>query len=210
MEKNLKKDSSYLQGEYFDGYNKISSTLKSGVIQSSFIKEVEEDILEMFLRNQNNNVDFDEVVGGDLEGFIRDIIDVYLDETPTKTKVLNSISYGLIVAAVFLGLETITYGKATMAYIALSGIAVIMVSAVVLLSYKISKKFNPKSTTFIAAVMGFSLSYISDFICKKVVFFNSLLKYEINTIIVMVIIITMVIIGAVIIKEINKPNFKES
>lgn len=210
MEKNLKKDSSYLQGEYSDGYDKISSTLKSGVIQSSFKKEVEEDILEMFLRNQNNNVDFDEVVGGDLEGFIRDIIDVYLDETPTKTKVLNSISYGLIVAAVFLGLETITYGKATMAYIALSGIAVIMVSAVVLLSYKISKKFNPKSTTFIAAVMGFSLSYISDFICKKVVFFNSLLKYEINTIIVMVIIITMVIIGAVIIKEINKPNFKES
>lgn len=210
MEKNLKKDSSYLQGEYSDGYDKISSTLKSGVIQSSFRKEVEEDILEMFLRNQNNNVDFDEVVGGDLEGFIRDIIDVYLDETPTKTKVLNSISYGLIVAAVFLGLETITYGKATMAYIALSGIAVIMVSAVVLLSYKISKKFNPKSTTFIAAVMGFSLSYISDFICKKVVFFNSLLKYEINTIIVMVIIITMVIIGAVIIKEINKPNFKES
>lgn len=210
MEKNLKKDSSYLQGEYSDGYDKISSTLKSGVIQSSFKKEVEEDILEMFLRNQNNNVDFDEVVGGDLEGFIREIIDVYLDETPTKTKVLNSISYGLIVAAVFLGLETITYGKATMAYIALSGIAVIMVSAVVLLSYKISKKFNPKSTTFIAAVMGFSLSYISDFICKKVVFFNSLLKYEINTIIVMVIIITMVIIGAVIIKEINKPNFKES
>ena len=210
MEKNLKKDSSYLQGEYSDGYDKISSTLKLGVIQRSFKTEVEEDILEMFLRNQNNNVDFDEVVGGDLEGFIREIIDVYLDETPTKTKVLNSISYGLIVAAVFLGLETITYGKATMAYIALSGLAVIMVSTVVLLSYKISKKFNPKSTTFIAAVMGFSLSYISDFICKKVAFFNSLLKYEINTIIVMGIITMLVIIGAVIIKEINKPNFKES
>lgn len=204
MGSTLKKDYTYLKGDYFEGFSKISNTLNSGIIQKSFKKEVEEDILELFIRNQDNNKDFNEVVGGDIDGFIRSIVDVYLDETPIKTKVLDSLACGLIVGGVFLVMDMITHERFTSANITLYGAVTVIVFLTNFFSYKISKTINPKITNYIAATVGFILSLCSDFLYTNIEFLNSLSKYEINTTIGITIIAVIITIGFIIIKKIDK------
>lgn len=206
MENTLKKDYTYLKGDYYIGFNKISSTLDSGLIPKSFKEEVEADVLELFIRNQDNNKEFDEVIGGDIDEFIRNIVDVYLDETSIKTKVLKSVAFGMVVSAIFFGIDIILYSKATIANIVMCGASMIIISLTMFLSYKISKKINPKNAGYISFGVGFLLSILSNHLNKNVSVFNSSLKTEVNVIATVGILVVIIIIGSIILKKIDNYN----
>ncbi|MGL5152824.1 MAG: hypothetical protein ACRC7N_19885 [Clostridium sp.] len=204
MENMVKKDQNYLEGAYKDGYNKVKSALGAGIIPISFKEEVLGDILELFIRNQDGNKDFNEVVSGDINKFIIDIASVYAEETSTKTKVIHGVGAGIFVAGVFFGIDMLLNGMSTMAYLLMVPIVFVSVFLATLFSYKISSKTNPKNINYISGVVGFTLSIASNYLYDNVAFFNNLAKNELSIGLSIVMMIIMLVVGGVIIYKVEK------
>lgn len=204
MESVLNKDYTYLKGDYYNGYYKVSSALNSEVIPKAFKEEVEADILELFIRNQDKGNNFNDVVDGDIDEFIRNIVDVYLEETSTKTKVLNSIGYGIAISGMFFGIDILNNSKATIASLIMAGVTLVLVALVTFSNYKLSKKVNPKNMKYIAGATGFGISLLSNFFYDFVATLNSSLGNTMNLSVALIIIIVEVVIGFYIIKKIDK------
>lgn len=206
MENVLVKDVNYLKGEYAEGFEKVKKSLKAGLISKNFKKDVEGDILELFIRNQDNNMEFNEVIGGDLDNFIREIVNVYFEEISTKTKVIASAGSGLVVAGVFFGLDSFVLEKPSFAILTMSMLSFFLVTAITLFSYKISKKANPKSANYIAGAGGLFISMISRSIYDNVEFFKNAKENEISMAVSIAIILVTVGIGFIMIKKAEKQN----
>lgn len=206
MENVLVKDVNYLKGEYATGFEKVKSALKGGLIPKSFNKDVEGDILELFIRNQDNNKEFNEVIGGDLDNFIKEIVNVYFEVTSTKTKVMGSVGAGMVIFGVFFGMESFRLGKTSLASLTMSIFACLLVTAIILFSYKISKKINHKNTNYIAGGVGFFIAMISRSVYENVEYFKNAMGNEINMILSIAIILVTVTIGFIMIKKAEKQN----
>lgn len=71
---NSKVNKYSLRGEYYIAMDRIEDILGKQLIKKRDCKEIKEDLLEMFYRNQTNNIPINMVIGDDLEEFISDII----------------------------------------------------------------------------------------------------------------------------------------
>lgn len=204
MEKVLIKDVNYLKGDYATGFSEVRSTLKAGLISKSFKNDVEEDILDLFIRNQDNNVEFDEVIGGDLDTFIKEIVNVYFEETQTKTKVMTSVGNGILVFGAFFAIDSIIYGKPTLASLIMSAIAFLFMVAITIFIYKANKNFNQKNTKYICAAGGLVVGLISGVVYDNVEFFKYAMNNEINMALTIIIIVVTVTIGSFMIYKVDK------
>lgn len=206
MENVILKDVNYLKGEYAEGFAKVKSSLKGGLISKKFIKDVEGDILELFIRNQDNNKEFTEVIGGNLDSFIKEIVSVYFEVISTKTKVIASVGAGSVVAGAFFGLDSFVLGKPSLAILIMSMISFLLVTAITLFSYKISKKVNHKNSNYIAGAGGILISMISRSIYDNVEFFKTAKENEISMALSIAIILVTVGIGFIMIKKAEKQS----
>lgn len=206
MENMMKRDEKSLRGEYLRGFNEVKKALNSTVIGTEFKVEVESDILELFIRNQENNKAFDEVVGEDVHSFIRDIVDVYLDELSTKTKLLNSFGVGLLISGLFFFFDFFTGHPASMASLIMIAGTFVVVTSVTFISYKIGKKIKPKNVGYISGAAGFAVSFISRYLYDSVEVIKKAAEQSIDFKSIVVFVIIEIVIGIIILKKCSKED----
>lgn len=195
----------YLKGSYYNGFKKISQSLNSEIIPLKFKQEVEDDILELFIRNQSNNKDFNEVIGNDLNTFTKEIVDAYLSTLSKKYKYFNILKLSFIFSALVFCFSIIEQGS-NLGSIFISIIYFLISLLTYFILYIITGKFNVKLTAYASAIWGFTLGIFQNFIFENIAFINKLSTFPIDIKLSIFIIIIELLIVVLIEKSLKKTN----
>lgn len=163
---NLQKYTSQLNTDYALGFKQIKKGLDLNFFPRDFQKEVLNDLLELFLRNQNQGKKFNEVVNSDIDSFIKEIIEAYVLNMTKKEVILSSLKIGLIVAIVFTIFDFMQYGF-TIISILMPLISFILISIIQYILYQTATKINPKLLHGLGFTFGIVL-YIFEFNLVKI------------------------------------------
>lgn len=195
----------YLKGNYYSGFKKISQSLKSEIIPLEFKQEVEDDILELLIRNQNNNKDFNEVIGNDINTFTREIINAYLSTLPKKYQYFTILKMSLVFSALVFGFSIIEQGS-NLGSFSMSIICFLIGLLTYFTLYKITGKFNLK-LTYVPVILGFTFGIFQNSIFKNINFINTLSTFPIDIKISLCLIIIEILIILLIDRYLRKLNF---
>ncbi|EEO33434.1 hypothetical protein MBAG_02386 [Coprobacillus sp. D7] len=155
-----------LNNDYTNGLKKIKKGLDLNLFPRNFQKEVLNDLLEVFLRNQAQGKKFSEVVDHDVNSFIKDIIEAYVLNMTKKEIGLNSLKIGLIVSIVFTVLDFCQYGF-TVITMLMPLISFILISITQYILYQTATKISIKLLHSLGFIFGIVL-YIFEFSLVKI------------------------------------------
>lgn len=196
----------YLKGNYYSGFKKISQSLKSEIIPLEFKQEVEDDILELLIRNQNNNKDFNEVIGNDVNTFTREIINAYLSTLPKKYQYFTILKMSLVFSVLVFGFSIIEQGS-NLGSFSMSIIYFLIGLLTYFTLYKTTGKFNLKLTIYVPIILGFTFGIFQNSIFKNISFINTLSTFPIDIKISLCLIIIEILTILLIDRYLRKLNF---
>lgn len=161
---NSKVNKYSLRGEYYIAMDRIEDILGKQLIKKRDCKEIKEDLLEMFYRNQTNNIPINMVIGDDLEEFISDIIKSYFSSFSWRKWIFNSIKSSFIAMIII-----ILFNKFILGFFDISILGIVLFFTIIgiiepLVNYfivvKVKSEFGRNVAYFISMISVFVLIFL--------------------------------------------------
>lgn len=158
-----------LEGEYYTAFSEINKRLSSDLVPKSFRLDVTSDIMDIFIRNQNEGKKLSEVIGTDIKTFISEILEAYFSTISTKTLIKFSIQNGFLFGGIF-GLLSLLDFSPSLGTLLTSLTAFILGISGFLINYKICLKFSRIPFSWLGALgglLGVGMFYVIEYISKS-------------------------------------------